>query len=146
MPTEKRKIGDIGEAVAARFLTGRGFTVVERNYLKKWGEIDIIAKKKDTLHFIEVKTQKGDVSREIRGYRPEDKIHPDKLERFGRAIQSYIADHRIKIAKPDAKPKHGEVHIQVDVIAVVLDRGMEQAKVRMLESVALESAIKDFWW
>ena len=56
MKTEKRKIGDIGEEFTCRFLEGRGYKIVERNYLKKWGEIDIVAENKDGLHFIEVKS------------------------------------------------------------------------------------------
>lgn len=54
--TEKRKTGDLGEDIAAMFLVKQGFSVVERNYLRKWGEIDIIAKKDGVLYFVEVKT------------------------------------------------------------------------------------------
>jgi Holliday junction resolvase-like predicted endonuclease len=54
--TEKRKTGDLGEDIASMFLMKQGFIVVERNYLRKWGEIDIVAKKDRTLHFVEVKT------------------------------------------------------------------------------------------
>ncbi|MBI2121043.1 MAG: YraN family protein [Parcubacteria group bacterium] len=54
--TEKRKIGDLGEDVATMFLMKQGFKVLERNYLRKWGEIDIIAKKDQKLYFVEVKT------------------------------------------------------------------------------------------
>jgi len=60
--TEKRRIGDIGEEVASMFLVKQGFTIIERNYQKKWGELDIIGTKNNLLHFIEVKTV--DVSRE----------------------------------------------------------------------------------
>jgi Holliday junction resolvase-like predicted endonuclease len=54
--TEKRKTGDIGEKIAGRFLVSKGFEIVDWNYLKPWGEIDIIAKKKEKIHFVEVKT------------------------------------------------------------------------------------------
>lgn len=54
--TEKRKTGDLGEDIAERFLVKRGFKILERNYLRKWGEIDIIAKKGGKLCFVEVKT------------------------------------------------------------------------------------------
>lgn len=54
--TEKRKTGDLGEDIAAMFLMKQGFCIVERNYLRKWGEIDIIAKKAERLYFVEVKT------------------------------------------------------------------------------------------
>jgi Holliday junction resolvase-like predicted endonuclease len=54
--TEKRKTGDLGEDIAERFLMKQGYRIVERNYLRKWGEIDIIAKKDGKLYFVEVKT------------------------------------------------------------------------------------------
>ena len=54
--TEKRKTGNLGEDLACRFLMKRGFDVIERNYLKKCGEIDIIATNKGKIHFIEVKS------------------------------------------------------------------------------------------
>jgi Holliday junction resolvase-like predicted endonuclease len=66
--TEKRKTGDLGEDVAVMFLMKQGFSIIERNYLRKWGEIDIIAKKAGKLYFVEVKTvscgTRDDVTRE----------------------------------------------------------------------------------
>jgi len=56
MVSKSRKTGDLGESIACRFLINKGFSIVERNYLKKWGEIDIIAKKDGKAHFIEVKS------------------------------------------------------------------------------------------
>src|SRR3989344_3727604 len=60
-PTEKQKIGQMGEDFACKYLEKNGYKIIERNYLKKWGELDIIAKKRGKIHFIEVKS----VSREI---------------------------------------------------------------------------------
>lgn len=54
--TAKRRTGDLGEDITAMFLVKHGFSIVERNYLRKWGEIDIIAQKGEILHFVEVKT------------------------------------------------------------------------------------------
>ena len=54
--TEKRKLGDIGENIACDFLKRRGFEIIERNYLRKWGEIDIVARKRNVIRFVEVKS------------------------------------------------------------------------------------------
>ena len=62
--TEKRKIGDFGEGLASSFLINKKYKIIERNYLCREGEIDIIAwhkkHKTKTLCFIEVKTRKQD--------------------------------------------------------------------------------------
>jgi putative endonuclease len=54
---EKKELGRKGEEVALRFLKRNGYKIIERNYVCKLGEMDIIAKQKDTLVFIEVKTR-----------------------------------------------------------------------------------------
>ena len=51
----KRDIGKEGEDIAAKYLAEKGFEIVARNYHYSHGEIDIIAKDKQQLVFIEVK-------------------------------------------------------------------------------------------
>src|SRR3989338_8799484 len=124
MPSPKRKIGDIGEEVAVKYLERKGFRILERNYLRKWGEIDIVAEKGQLLSFIEVKS----VSREPgKGYRPEENMHPAKLKRLHRVIQTYLLDRKV----PDSK------EWRVDVACVYLDFSTRKAKVEMLENVIL---------
>lgn len=139
MQTSKQKVGEIGEGVACNFLIKRGFTVIDRNYRKKWGEIDIIAKKDGILRFIEVKT----VSREnIRGVsqetlqqdRPEENVHAWKLKRLYRAIQSYLRDKKVS---PETLNGVGQAEWQFDVLAVFLDIENREAKVRFTENVIL---------
>ena len=55
--TQKKELGKKGEDLALRYLKKNGYHVYERNYVCKMGEVDIIAKEKDTLAFIEVKTR-----------------------------------------------------------------------------------------
>jgi len=124
MPSPKRKIGDIGEQIVAVYLETKGFRVLERNYLRKWGEIDIVAEKGQLLSFIEVKS----VSREPgKGYRPEENMHPAKLKRLHRVIQTYLLDRKV----PDSR------EWRVDVACVYLDFSTRKAKVEMLENVIL---------
>ena len=69
--TAKRQLGDIGEGIACKYLEQRGYEVVERNYLKPWGEIDIVAQKAKKLYFIEVKS----VTRDTKGDTGGERVH-----------------------------------------------------------------------
>ncbi|OHA46126.1 MAG: hypothetical protein A2541_02895 [Candidatus Taylorbacteria bacterium RIFOXYD2_FULL_36_9] len=136
--TEKRKIGDIGENVTCRFLMKRGFEIVERNYLRKWGEIDIISKKGDKLHFIEVKTVSHMPVSPVRAggyetdnYKPEDNLHPWKLKRLSRVIQTYLLSYR------GNKSVSCETDWQFDVITVYLDLKSMEAKVNYMEDIII---------
>jgi putative endonuclease len=124
--------GKIGENVASNFLTKKGFLVVCRNYRRKWGEIDIVAEKDKVLHFVEVKTVSrksfgGHFEQEINNYRPEDNMHPWKLKRLQRAIQTYLLE----------KYKVGEPAWQFDLACVFLDQERRVAKVRFMENIIL---------
>ena len=60
MKSKKRTIGDFGEEIALKYLEKKGYQILDRNFLKHYGEIDIIAIKNDILTFVEVKTRKND--------------------------------------------------------------------------------------
>ena len=51
--------GAWGEDLALRYLTGQGYTLVERNYRKRRGEIDLIVRHEETLVFVEVKLRRS---------------------------------------------------------------------------------------
>lgn len=121
MKTRKRELGDIGENLACEFLRRRGYEVVERNYLRKWGEIDIVAKKGELVHFIEVKS----VTNINSGYRAEDNMHPWKLKRLSRAIQTYLLEKNI------------ERDWQLDLITVKIDEVKRQGRVELIENIVI---------
>lgn len=120
MTTEKRKTGDLGEEIACRFLLGKGFNIIDRNYLKKWGEIDIVAQKDKIIYFFEVKT----VSlKEGSEFRAEDNVHPWKLKRMARIVETYVAEKKIA----------GEY--QCDLLTVKLDFDTRKAKIDRVENI-----------
>ncbi len=130
--TEKRRIGDIGEEVVCKYLANKGYVVRERNYWKPWGEIDIVAEKADFISFVEVKTVSrkkeqgtGEFSRET--LRPEENMHPAKIKRLHRAVQTYLLDHKI----PETRDW------RIDLACVFLDFSTKRAKVEMLENILL---------
>ena len=124
MKTRKRELGDLGENIACSFLTKHGFEILGRNYSRKWGEIDIITRKGELIRFIEVKSVSRVTSN---GYRPEDNMHPWKIKRLSRAIQTYLLDKKV----PDDKAW------QVDVLSIELDFESRRARVKMLDDIQL---------
>ena len=54
-------LGRLGEDAAAQYLGGKGYRILCRNFCCRAGEIDIVALKGTSLHFIEVKTRKSDL-------------------------------------------------------------------------------------
>ncbi len=131
--TPKRIKGDFGEEIALRYLINKGFSLLTTNYLKPWGELDIVMKRQSRIHFIEVKT----VSRESLGgkqarvgdikdhIRPEENMHRRKLLRLHRAIQTYLLEHKIP----------SSVEWQIDLACVYLDFSLRRATVEILENI-----------
>lgn len=130
--SKTQKTGEIGENIAVRFLMKHNFTVKDRNYTKKWGEIDIVAEKEGKLYFIEVKSVSrntlDNVSRETGDdYHPEDNMHPWKLKRISRTIQTYLLSEKI----PDS------TEWQVDLLVVFLDLNHKKAKIKVVKDIIL---------
>jgi putative endonuclease len=140
-PTEKQKIGKIGEDCACEYLKKCGYKIIDRNYLKKWGELDVVARKRDKVHFVEVKSVSRDISddnviRETQDeYRAEDNIHPWKLKRLGRAVQSYLLEKDIS----------DDIDWQLDVVTVYIDMKKRLSKVFILEDVVLQVNFLSFF-
>jgi putative endonuclease len=54
-----KRIGDRGEEIALRYLLRKGYSLVERNYRTRYGELDLILRHENTLVFVEVKLRRG---------------------------------------------------------------------------------------
>lgn len=119
-----KKVGNLGENMACMFLVKHGFNVVDRNYSKKWGEIDIVAKKNNILHFVEIKSV---VSYETTSYMPEENVHSWKLKRLAKTIQTYLTEKSVP----------HETEWQIDVIAVFLDDKSKKASFRFVENIII---------
>lgn len=118
--------GSLGEDIAAKFLTRKGYRIIERNYRRPWGEIDIVAEKGGILHFVEVKavtrslSDEQNGSREM-GYRPEEMATQAKLHKVARTAALYMESKRDKR------------EFQVDVIGVLMDPDRRVARCRFFE-------------
>ncbi len=86
----KRLVGKIGELIASKYLTERGFTVVCKNWTCRWGEIDIIAEKDETLIFVEVKYRVGSLN-----CHPSEAITYYKRKSLQRSINMFLAKNYV---------------------------------------------------
>jgi putative endonuclease len=59
MPSKDQLFGKESESTAVKLLKKHGYKIIEQNYRTQLGEIDIIAKEKNTIVFIEVKSRKS---------------------------------------------------------------------------------------
>jgi putative endonuclease len=92
----RKDIGNLGENVAAEYLRRNGFQIIDRNVSRKTGEIDIIAQKLETLHFVEVKSLvcKEFPTLQARGdfYSPSENLHLYKISKVARTSEWYVVD------------------------------------------------------
>lgn len=125
--TEK---GYLGETIVIKYLENRGYKLVERNYRKPWGEIDLVFLKDKIIHIVEVKSVtceiiSNNVSYEKLSFNPEDNMHEEKRNRLKRVIETYIAE------------KNWIGDFQVDLVLVYMDIKAKRSKMNMIYNIEL---------
>ena len=134
--SKTQQLGELGEDITCKFLKKQGYIIIERNYTKKWGEIDIVVKREGKLHFIEVKSvscEKGwvsvihETSGAWDGYRPEDNMHGLKAKRLSRTIESYLLEKNLS----------EDLVWQFDLATVYIEEKTQKGTVGILEDVIL---------
>ena len=119
---KRRDTGILGEKLARDFLKKRGYRIVETNYRCPEGEIDIIARHKDFLVFIEVRTKTS-----LRFGSPEESITPAKKERL-RAVASYYQQTHDNLSQS----------WRIDVVAVELNQKGKPSRIELIENAVGE--------
>ena len=115
----RKEVGNRGERIAKDFLKKKGYRIIEMNYHCREGEIDIVAKKKDYLVFIEVRTKTG------AGYgSPEESITSAKKEKLIASALSYIDTH-------NNLPSYW----RIDFVAVELDDNGKARRTELFENI-----------
>ena len=89
----KRELGAEGEARARAYLLGKGAKILEMNYRRPTGEIDIIARQGRTLLFVEVKRRSS-----LRFGRPSEAVNRQKQAHILRTAQLYLQEKRLEDA------------------------------------------------
>lgn len=123
---EKKVIGTLGEDIARQFLIENNYIILETNYAnnqgKRLGEIDIIAQKENTIHFIEVKTRRGQKGTIL----PEQAINKTKLLKIKKISQHFIRSKNI-----------WNINHQFDAISIIIEEKKGIASIRHLKNIFL---------
>lgn len=99
---QHNELGKKGEQLAVDHLLANGYEIVERNYRFDKAEVDIIAKQKDTLAIVEVKTRtNSDFGN------PQDFVKPKQIQRLVKAVDEYVTVNNL------------DVEVRFDIIAIV---------------------------
>lgn len=99
------KLGKTGEILAVKYLSNRGFEIIDTNWKTKNAEIDIIALKFKKIHFIEVKTRSS-----IDFGLPEEYINFAKQKKMADAAEDYLNE------------KNLDLEVQFDIIAIIKNK------------------------
>jgi putative endonuclease len=103
---DKTPLGRKGENHAASYLSGKGFRILTRNYVTPVGEIDIIARYKEFVVFVEVKTRAYDDTAA-----PEEQVNSHKMHQLTKAAKQYLSRYPVP---PPAR---------FDVVSIVWPQG-----------------------
>ncbi len=116
-----KEIGKYGEELAQNFLTKKGFKILETNFkYSRLAEIDVIALKNDTIHFVEVKTRNS-----LKYGVPFEAIDAKKMNSIFKCAQYYLKTSNVKYKK-----------FQIDAIGIVLN-DKQSYDIKFLENISL---------
>ncbi|WP_417368012.1 YraN family protein [Flavobacterium beibuense] len=103
---EHNDLGKQGEELAVDFLCKNGYDILETNWVYQKAEIDIIAKKEDTLAVVEVKTRSS-----LDFGLPQDFVTPKKIKLLVKAVDEYVTINDL------------DVEIRFDIISIYNKKG-----------------------
>lgn len=109
MTTEHTNLGLAAEEAACRHLQTQGFQVLDRNWRRPWGELDIVAQQGDIVHFIEVKASRQQVA----GFEPFLRADARKMHKVKRTAQTWLTWHKC----------HPDTEWQLDIVSVIMAPG-----------------------
>ena len=120
MPSDRSLLGSRGEQIAAKFLTDKGYLLLEANYRCRWGEVDLVARDGKCTVFVEVRTRR---TATFGG--PEESITKRKAQRLVTTAQTYLSEHGSKY-----------VNWRIDLVSIKLDqRGKLQPVEHLMSAV-----------
>lgn len=118
LKAKSQNLGKLGESIAVKHLVKHRYRIVEKNFRKPWGEIDIIATQKNVLVFVEVKALTSSVI-----FKPEDHFTRQKTERLLRTCRLYTERLR------------QDTRWRIDLIAIEFKQNYSRCELRHIEGV-----------
>lgn len=115
-----KELGELGEKMACEYLVSKGYKVLGKNWRISFGEIDIIAKSKKTIHFVEVKT----IIANSNGFFPEQHVDYKKQRKLRQMAQIWLEQNKYK----------QETAYQIDVIGILVDEKTRNARLHYFPS------------
>lgn len=116
MLNKRQKFGKESESLAVKHLKKNGYKILEQNYRNKIGEIDIIAKEKETLVFVEVKAKRSDFYGT-----PKWAVTPKKQRKI-----SMVALYYLKATK--------QTHVKARFDVVALSSAPDDSRVEVIKN------------
>ena len=106
---KKTGLGVLGEQFASTYLEEQGYRIRERNFLSRFGEIDIVAEKESFLCFVEVKTRSPGALAA-----PRESVTLQKQQKLRKTAEYYIARHSYEIQRRGLQPRFDCAEVFVD--------------------------------
>ena len=122
MKSNRAEIGAFGEDFTVKYLKKQGYKILERNFHSRFGEIDIIASKKDVIAFVEVKTRGENAI-----YSPREAVDFYKQQKCVKTAQMYLVQNSV------------ELQPRFDVSEILLEK-REDSKLKVKEHNYIENA------
>ncbi len=118
-----KELGFLGENLAGRYLESQGYKILERNYRKPFGEVDLIVEKGDCVNFVEVKTK---LSSGNNIFTPELRVDRKKISHISKVASVYL----------DNMGWLGNKEWQIDIISVIISKLDKKASIKHFQNVA----------
>ena len=123
MSDQRQAMGLAGEKLAEKLLRKNGLRIVARRFAVPGGEIDLVARRRDTLVFVEVKCR-----RDSNWTEPEQAVNLGKQRRMTRAAKAFVRGKRLE-----------HMPCRFDIVAVVLPENGKPAMTHFEDAFAPES-------
>lgn len=112
-------LGRLGERIASEYLSSQGYKIIEMNFQKRWGEIDIVALELGTLVFVEVKTRMvGDF------ISPEDSMSSHKINTLKKSAYFYSVKHP---ELPQA--------LRIDFVGIEMNNNLKPIRINLIKNI-----------